>query len=147
MNLISSLFFIFISLFIINKSYEMEVMRGNVPGPGAFPLVLAAILIFLSLILIYITVKMKSNNDNKMFFELKYVIITGMIILLSFSYYILFRSLNFFIVTIIYIFIFNILLNLDSLKSIKKISKVLIFSVTVSTIIYSFFAVVLNVPL
>ena len=146
LNFISSLFFILISIFIIHKSVEMEIMRGHTPGPGAFPLALGVMLIILSVVLIFRTFKIKSI-DNMQSIEIKFVFITGIIVLLSFTYYFFFRNFNFFIVTIVYITVFNILLNLDSLKSIKKLSKVFVFSVTVSLMVYGFFAIVLNVPL
>ncbi|MFW5891309.1 MAG: tripartite tricarboxylate transporter TctB family protein [bacterium] len=145
-NIFSSIIFIIISIYFILESLKMDLMRNNIPGPGAFPLLLAVILIILSVMLIFNSSNKKNKYNYFTKITRKYILNISFIIFISFIYFYFLLKINFIVLTVVYLFIFILFLKKEvAIIDLKSILFTMIISITITGIIYLFFSVILDV--
>lgn len=95
------------SLFFIGESLKLHNGKSWALSPALFPLIITVSILFFSISLI-----IKSLKEEDIAFDLKRgeIIKLGLIILISFLYLIILPKLNFLYSTIIYLFLFLIIL-------------------------------------
>ncbi|WP_428770856.1 tripartite tricarboxylate transporter TctB family protein [Treponema sp. HNW] len=139
-DLITGSVFAFFSLLVISASYRFPVAKDGVPGPGTWPIIIAAVMLFASILIIVQGLKNAQTEDKAVDIASADSIRVYVSMVSLIAYLLLMNVLGFVISTIIMLFLF-----IKRLGNYKW-HKTLFVSAVVTAVVYGVFKYVLKVP-
>ena len=143
LEIIASIAFITFSTIMLKLSSAFPTPKGNDVGGSFFPRTLSVLLILLSLILLFNSIKKDKNNkqgtQNPINFHA--TICVSIVILLTVIYRYIIIYLGFLIITPIYLIILMILIKVEN------IARSIVLSISITVIIWFVFYYFLQMPL